>query len=431
MLSFLAFGQKANAASLSLTPSNYSPNVGDTFTVSVFVSTTSDKAINAISGKISYPADKLSIVSLSKANSIVNVWTTEPVKEGDTVHYEGIVLNPGYNGTKGKITTITFKAKTSGVANLNFSSASVLANDGFGTNVLDKTGTVNITIKKAPSTIVATPIKTPAKTPVVNLPEPIFTITPVPTLVEIELPYKKFNFTVSNTITPIISYNISIDKGSFVIWNDDGTGIYTTPELLSGEHTLTVEAIDNDGNKLINSANFKIATLLKPVIKMSGQVLRDGDFLVISGNASPNENVNIFIKSQLDNSDNIYNTLLGKTSYVAGDFEQAGTVLADKNGLFTFVNNDRIKHGIYSIYAISKTDNNIESKPSETVVISIQRNMYQKIITFVFRGLVFFLLPLIGLLTILKLITAFFSKIYNIFKRHKENSIQEINKTNI
>ena len=52
------------------------------------------------------------------------------------VRFEGVVLNPGYKGSRGAIFTITFKVKAQGSASLNFLSASILANDGKGTNIL-------------------------------------------------------------------------------------------------------------------------------------------------------------------------------------------------------------------------------------------------------------------------------------------------------
>ncbi|MCX6753407.1 MAG: hypothetical protein NTW62_03645 [Candidatus Nomurabacteria bacterium] len=425
IVAVFSVGQKAHAASLYLIPDLGTYNIDDTVTVGVFVSTTNDKSINAISGEVTFPEDKLNFVNVSKVGSIVNVWTTEPFKETNDVRFEGIVLNPGYNGTKGKIATITFKAKNPGVADLAFISSSVLANDGLGTNLLDKTGIAKFTINKTLPSIKANPVlpKPKKDSGLVNATStPMFTITPVPTMVEVDLPYKQFTFTISNLVKPIASYNIAIDRGNPIIWNDDGTGIYTTPELESGNHTLVVEAVDTDGNKLVNSIDFTVSALKKPIIKMSNQALLDGDFLVISGTATSNQNVDIYIKSQLDNSDDIYNILLGKTSFIQADFEKVGTSLTDKNGLFTFVYDNRIKNGVYSVYVISRTDNNIESKPSDTVLIHVDKNSFQKILTLIFRALVFFLLPFIGLLTLLKLIISFFSKIYTIYKRHKEST---------
>ena len=420
--SLFSFSGRAEAASVFISPSSGSYTVGDVFSVGVFVSTTSDKAINALSGKIIYPTDKLTFVSASKVNSIVNVWTSEPAKDTDSsVHYEGIVLNPGYNGSKGRIATITFKAKTAGIATLSFSSASVLANDGLGTNVLDTTSVANISIAKAIPMLVATPV-TNTPPPATPASVPVVTITPIPELVELQSPYKKFNFNVSNVSSPINSYTVIINDSAPITWIDDGTGVFTTPELLSGKHTLAVSAIDSSGTVVKNSIDFTISALDKPTIKAVNQNLYDGDFLVVSGHATPNNNVDIYVKTQTDSNDTFYNTLLGTASYVQNDFEKSGTVLTDKNGAFTFVYGTRTKHGKYSIYAVSVDDSGAESKHSDSISVSVDRTIGEKINAFVTNGLILLVLPLIGLITLLRIIIGFISRIYNLFKTKKREA---------
>ncbi len=126
------------AASLLVSPNSGNYNVGDSFSVSIYTTST-EQALNALSGRINYPSDKLSVTSVSKASSIVNFWTIDPGEyssEPGVMRFEGIVLNPGYKGSRGTIFTITFKVKAQGTAPVNFLSASVLANDGKGTNIL-------------------------------------------------------------------------------------------------------------------------------------------------------------------------------------------------------------------------------------------------------------------------------------------------------
>ncbi len=127
-----------DAASLVVSPNSGNYNVGDTFQVSVYAMST-DQSLNALSGRINYPSDKLTVTSVSKSSSIVNFWTIDPgeyANEPGVVRFEGVVLNPGYKGSRGSVFTITFKVKTQGSASINFLSASILANDGKGTNIL-------------------------------------------------------------------------------------------------------------------------------------------------------------------------------------------------------------------------------------------------------------------------------------------------------
>lgn len=133
---FLLSVSSAQAATLFLSPETGSFDVGQTFSVSVFVSSP-NQAMNAAEGVISFPADKLQVVSLSKNASIFNLWVREPSFSNavGTLSFEGIVLNPGFAGSVGKLLTVTFRAEDAGSASVNFSSGSVLANDGMGTNI--------------------------------------------------------------------------------------------------------------------------------------------------------------------------------------------------------------------------------------------------------------------------------------------------------
>ncbi len=127
----------ALAANITLSPLNINTKVGKTFTVDVLVSSNKDN-INAVSGLINFPADVLSVSSISKTGSFINLWAEEPAysNTAGTVSFEGVALNPGFSGSTGKVVTITFKAKDAGNVNILVKSGSVLANDGNATNVL-------------------------------------------------------------------------------------------------------------------------------------------------------------------------------------------------------------------------------------------------------------------------------------------------------
>jgi len=137
----------AQAATLYFSPSAGSYNVGSNLSVSINVSS-ADQAMNAASGVISFPQDKLEVVSLSKTGSIFTFWVQEPSFSNSvgTVTLEGIVLNPGFTGAVGKILTVNFRVKAAGTALLNFSSGSVLANDGKGTNILASLGSAQFSL---------------------------------------------------------------------------------------------------------------------------------------------------------------------------------------------------------------------------------------------------------------------------------------------
>ncbi len=163
-VSFCNQAQTAEAASLYFLPSSGSYDVGKTLTASIYVSS-SDQAINAVSGIISFPQDKLQVVSLSKTGSIMSLWVQEPSfsNTDGIINFEGIALNPGYQGSAGKIISIQLQTKQMGQARLNIIDGSVLANDGLGTQILSNisgaTFNINSEITEPIAPISETPIE--------------------------------------------------------------------------------------------------------------------------------------------------------------------------------------------------------------------------------------------------------------------------------
>ncbi len=139
----------ASAATLYFSPRAGTYIVGKSFSVSINVSTV-DSA-NAFEGTINFPEDKLQLTSLSKSGSIMSLWVQEPSFSNSvgTVRFEGVVLNPGYTGSSGKIITLNFKVKSAGEARLGFADGAVLANDGEGTNILTGAGAADFILSDA------------------------------------------------------------------------------------------------------------------------------------------------------------------------------------------------------------------------------------------------------------------------------------------
>lgn len=143
---FFCNAQRVQAASFYFSPKAGSYQVGKNIAVSIYAS--AQESVNAFQGTINFPEDKLQLVSVSKSGSIMSLWVQEPSfsNTNGTAQFEGVVLNPGFTGSGGKILTLTFKAKASGVAEVFFGDGSILANDGAGTNVLSGFGRASFSL---------------------------------------------------------------------------------------------------------------------------------------------------------------------------------------------------------------------------------------------------------------------------------------------
>lgn len=150
-LLMLPLATRAKSASLFLSPSTGTYSVGSTFSIAVKVNS-GGQAINAGDAILIFNPSKLEVRNISKAGSIFTLWVQDPIfsNSAGTISLAGGKQSPGYNGSSATIITITFKAITSGTASVSFSSGSVLADDGKGTNVLANliSGSYTLTTRK-------------------------------------------------------------------------------------------------------------------------------------------------------------------------------------------------------------------------------------------------------------------------------------------
>ncbi|MBI5530974.1 MAG: hypothetical protein HY918_05785 [Candidatus Doudnabacteria bacterium] len=143
----------AKAASLYFSPSTKEVSVGNIVNVQVLINT-DNRPINNSQAVINFPTDLLEVVSLSKSGSIFSLWVEEPAfsNQAGTVSFNGGLPTPGYAGASGAALTISFRAKASGSASIYFSSGSVLANDGLGTELLQAKGQAQFILVQAKDT---------------------------------------------------------------------------------------------------------------------------------------------------------------------------------------------------------------------------------------------------------------------------------------
>ncbi|MDP2930381.1 MAG: cohesin domain-containing protein, partial [bacterium] len=128
-------------ASIYLSPSNGTFNIGTTFSISIFVNT-GGKDINAIKVNLKFDPKMLQVSSPTAGRSFVSVWLSQPAysnTEG-TLSFQGGVPTPGINTSSGLISTIVFRVISPGTTSISVSDAAVYLNDGQGTDILNSIG---------------------------------------------------------------------------------------------------------------------------------------------------------------------------------------------------------------------------------------------------------------------------------------------------
>lgn len=127
---------KGETASLYLAPSGGTFFVGSTFSVSIYLNTKGNK-INAVEIDLKFPPDILQVTTPTAGESFISEWIVPPAYSniGGTISFKGGIPG-GIVTTAGLVSTITFRAKSPGKAEVEFlDSAKVLLADGKGTPI--------------------------------------------------------------------------------------------------------------------------------------------------------------------------------------------------------------------------------------------------------------------------------------------------------
>jgi len=126
---------KAEAAILSVTPQYDEISYGTTFIADVRLNSERE-IINAIQATITYPANVLDVVDVSRGGSFLTLWAQEPTVDevAGTITLAGGIPHGSYV-VDGRVLSITFRAQSSGSVEVGFDQekTSVHLNDGQGT----------------------------------------------------------------------------------------------------------------------------------------------------------------------------------------------------------------------------------------------------------------------------------------------------------
>ncbi len=175
VFSLFSFSKHAFAATISISPATQQVVDGNVFRLNFSINT-EGQPINNAEGIVQFPTSTVEILSIDSTSSIFGLWVDPPAfsNTAGTITFNGGIANPGYTGASGKVFSVVAKAKKEGTASFIFSSATIRANDGLGTNVLKSKNTGTVSVIAATSPKVST--KTPPTVPV-SVPDKVITYT--------------------------------------------------------------------------------------------------------------------------------------------------------------------------------------------------------------------------------------------------------------
>lgn len=159
----------APSSNITLQASTSNPRPEEQFSVTAIIST----GPNQVTGSelsISYPSDKLEVLSVNPGTFLANADVYGPIIdsiEGSVFYSLYLPVNdPPITGS-GELATFIFKAKASGSATINIDDTSVVVAIGEnGDNVLETKSGISVNVAQAlgGASVTATPISTPGST---------------------------------------------------------------------------------------------------------------------------------------------------------------------------------------------------------------------------------------------------------------------------
>ncbi len=142
---------QAATGSILFSPNRSEQIVDSTFDVSILLNT-GGVAVNALELYLTFPADKIQVVTPTSGSSVLSFWVNGPTysNQTGTLSFVGGLPNPGITTSAGVISTVTFRAKAAGSAVIKvLGHSKVLSNDGAGTPLAVTLGQALVTIKPA------------------------------------------------------------------------------------------------------------------------------------------------------------------------------------------------------------------------------------------------------------------------------------------
>jgi len=150
------------AAEIRLDAHKSEINLGEQFLVDIIID--SEEPLNAIEGRLIFPADKLSVKEIRDGNSVINFWVdpvrscaSNGVEKPGSICFSGITPG-GFSGVNNRIFSVVFEAKNTGITSVVLQNTKALRNDGLGTETVLLTHNTAVSIKPGDSRTKGSPL---------------------------------------------------------------------------------------------------------------------------------------------------------------------------------------------------------------------------------------------------------------------------------
>lgn len=128
------FSSQASAQSISLISQSSTCKIGDNIFIIMSLNT-ANNSVNAIEGVVNVPVGFFDILEVRTGGSFLSLWPERPKvhKDGKITFLGGVPR--GFSGSNGNIITFILRAKKAGAPSVFIEKATVLLNDGLGTEL--------------------------------------------------------------------------------------------------------------------------------------------------------------------------------------------------------------------------------------------------------------------------------------------------------
>ncbi len=194
-------------------------------------------------------------------------------------------------------------------------------------------------------------------------------------------------FNTTDSLSGIDYYKIKIGEGDTFRLTEEEVikgNPYTLPLQVPGKRSLLVQAFDKAGNYTTAIEDFVIKPIASPVITEYPKELASGEILIIKGTTYPNASVTIWLQRE-------------------NDAPKGQTIKSDKDGNFTLVAEERLKDGIYKLWAEAIDQKGARSYPTDMITIAVEKPALLKIGSWAINILTI-AIPLIALVALLLIV---------------------------